>query len=82
MITKVVGAVTEQVTRNIDKFDPDFMFELTKEEFQNLISQNATSSWGGRRKLPRAFTEQGIYMLMTVLRTELATIQSKKLIRL
>ena len=72
----------EQVTRNIDKFDPDFMFELTKEEFQNLISQNATSSWGGRRKLPRAFTEQGIYMLMTVLRSELATIQSKKLIRL
>ena len=72
----------EQVTRNSDKFDPDFMFELTKEEFQNLISQNATSSWGGRRKLPRAFTEQGIYMLMTVLRSELATTQSKKLIRL
>ena len=72
----------EQVTRNIDRFDPDFMFELTKEEFRNLISQNATSSWGGRRKLPRAFTEQGIYMLMTVLRSELATIQSKKLIRL
>ena len=72
----------EQVTRNIDRFDPDFMFELTKEEFHNLISQNATSSWGGRRKLPRAFTEQGIYMLMTVLRSELATIQSKKLIRL
>lgn len=72
----------EQVTRNIDKFDSDFMFDLTKEEFQNLISQNATSSWGGRRKLPRAFTEQGIYMLMTVLRSELATVQSKKLIRL
>lgn len=72
----------EQVTRNIDKFDPDFMFELTREEFQNLISQNATSSWGGRRKLPRAFTEQGIYMLMTILRSELATIQSKTLIRL
>ena len=72
----------EQVTRNLDKFDADFMFELTKEEFQNLISQNATSSWGGRRKLPRAFTEQGIYMLMTVLRSELATVQSKKLIRL
>lgn len=72
----------EQVTRNIDKFDSDFMFELTKEEFQNLISQNATSSWGGRRKLPRAFTEQGIYMLMTVLRGELATVQSKRLIRL
>lgn len=72
----------EQVTRNLDKFDADFMFELTKEEFPNLISQNATSSWGGRRKLPRAFTAQGIYMLMTVLRSELATVQRKKLIRL
>ena len=72
----------EQVTRNIDKFDPDFMFELTKKELQNLMSHFATSSWGGRRKLPRAFTEQGIYMLMTVLRSELATVQSKKLIRL
>ena len=72
----------EQVTRNLDKFDADFMFELTKTEFENLISQNATSRWGGRRKLPRAFTEQGIYMLMTVLHSELATIQSKTLIRL
>ena len=67
----------EQVTRNIDKLDTDFMFELTKEEYQILISQNATSSWGGRRKLPRAFTEQGIYMLMTILRSDLATVQSK-----
>ena len=41
-------------------------------DIQNLISQNATSSWGGTRKLPYAFTEQGIYMLMTVLRGELA----------
>ena len=72
----------EQVSRNIDKFDPDFMFELTREEFQNLMSQNAISSWGGRRKLPRAFNEQGIYMLMTVLRGDLAAIQSKTLIRL
>ena len=72
----------EQVSRNIDKFDSDFMFELTRDEFQNLISQNATSSWGGRRKLPRAFNEQGIYMLMTILRSDLATIQSKTLIRL
>ena len=72
----------EQVTRNINKFDSDFMFELSKEEFDNLMSQNATSSWGGRRKLPRAFTEQGIYMLMTVLRGDLATEQSKNLIRL
>lgn len=72
----------EQIARNIDRFDDDFMFQLTKEEFQILISQNATSSWGGRRKLPRAFTEQGIYMLMTVLKSPYAIIQSKKLIRL
>lgn len=49
---------------------------------RNLISQNVTSSWGGTRKLPYAFTEQGIYMLMTVLKGELATKQSKTLIRL
>lgn len=57
------------------------MFELTKEEFENLMSIFSTSNWGGRRKLPKAFTEQGIYMLMTVLRGELAIKQSKALIR-
>ena len=71
----------EQVKNNIEKFDDDFMFELTKEEFENLISKKSTSSWGGRRKLPKAFTEQGIYMLMTVLRGELAIKQSKALVR-
>lgn len=57
------------------------MFELTKEEFENLMSKKLTSSWGGRRKLPKVFTEQGIYMLMTVLKGELAIKQSKALIR-
>ncbi len=71
----------EQVKNNIQKFDEDFMFELTKEEFENLMSKKSISSWGGRRKLPRVFTEQGIYMLMTVLKGELATKQSKALIR-
>ena len=71
----------EQVKNNIEKFDYDFMFELTKEEFENLMSKKSTSSWGGRRKLPKVFTEQGIYMLMTVLRGELAIKQSKALIR-
>ena len=71
----------EQVTNNIAKFDADFMFKLKKEEFRDLISEKSTSSWGGRRKLPRAFTEQGIYMLMTVLKGELAISQSKALIR-
>ena len=71
----------QQVKNNIEKFDGDFMFQLTKEEFNNLISKNLTSSWGGRRKLPKVFTEQGIYMLMTVLKGDLATRQSKALIR-
>ena len=71
----------EQVKNNIEKFDEDFMFQLTKDEFENLISKKSTSSWGGRRKLPKVFTEQGIYMLMTVLKGDLATRQSKALIR-
>ena len=58
----------QQVKNNIEKFDEDFMFQLTKEEFEILISKKLTSSWGGRMKLPKVFTEQGIYMLMTVLR--------------
>lgn len=71
----------EQVKNNKEKFDEDFMFQLTKEEFEILMSKNSISSWGGRRKLPYAFTEQGIYMLMTVLKGDLATKQSKALIR-
>ena len=53
--------LNEQVRRNIDKFPEDFMFQLTKEEFDNLKSQIATSSsgWGGRRKPPLVFTEHG-----------------------
>lgn len=72
----------EQVKNNIEKFEADFMFQLTKEEFDNLMSKNSTSRWGGRRTLPYAFTETGIYMLMTVLKGELATRQSKALLRL
>ena len=49
--------LNEQVRRNISRFPDDFMFRLTKKEFENLKSQIATSSWGGRRKLPLAFTE-------------------------
>lgn len=72
----------EQVKNNSEKFDDDFIFQLTKSEFENLISKKSTSSWGGRRKLHYAFTEQGIYMLMTVLTGELAVRQSKALIRM
>ena len=57
------------------------MFQLTETEFENLRCKNSTSSWGGSRYLPNVFTEQGVYMLMTVLRGELAIKQSKALIR-
>lgn len=66
------GRLNEQVKRNIARFPADFMFQLTKEEFENLKSQNATSSWGGRRKLPFAFTEHGVLMLSSVLNSERA----------
>ncbi|HEV2478089.1 MAG TPA: ORF6N domain-containing protein [Puia sp.] len=66
------GRLNEQVKRNIDRFPLDFMFQLTEEEFKNLKSQNATSSWGGRRKLPNAFTEHGVLMLSSVLNSERA----------
>ncbi len=71
-----------QIKNNAIKFEgDDFMFQLTKEEWDNLRCKNFTSSWGGHRYLPLAFTEQGIYMLMTVLRGDLAIKQSRALIR-
>ena len=78
----------EQAKRNNEKFDDDFMFQLTDEEVSELSrSQNATLNKGTGRGSnikynPYAFTEQGIYMLMTVLRGELAVRQSKALIRM
>ena len=103
-------AFNQQVKNNIEKFDYDFRFQLTKEEYENLLrskfltsnilstdcesdesekllvlrSKNLTSNVGkkgGRQYLPFVFTEQGIYMLMTVLKGDLATEQSKVLIR-
>lgn len=71
--------LNEQVKRNIERFPEDFMFQLTEEEWQNLKSQNATSSptdgkasWGGRRKIPFAFTEHGVLMLSSVLNSDRA----------
>ena len=101
------SAFNQQVKNNINKFDSDFRFQITKEEYHEilrskiltsnadlincisdnsnsrdrLISKNFTSNRGGTRKLPFVFTEQGIYMLMTILKGELATKQSKALIR-
>ena len=76
-----LSAFNQQVKNNKHKFDSDFMFQITKEEYINLKSKNLISSWGGVRKLPFVFTEQGLYMLMTVLKGPLATEQSKALIR-
>jgi hypothetical protein len=59
--------LNEQVSRNSERFPEDFMFQLTAEEFANLKSQFATSSWGGRRKLPYVFTEHGAIMAASVL---------------
>lgn len=84
-------ALNQQVQRNKEKFEGgEFMFQLTGEELERILkcnfctsslkSQIVTSSWGGVRKLPYAFTEQGIYMLMTVLKGELAVKQSRNLV--
>jgi len=79
--------LNEAVKRNIDRFPKEFMFQLTQAEYENLMSQIATyknknknlrsqiatSSWGGHRYLPFAFTEHGIIMLSSVLKSKIAT---------
>ena len=80
-----VKAFNRQVKNNIDKFDDEFMFRLNEYEYSFLRCKICTSkieTRGGRRYLPYAFTEQGVYMLMTVLKGDLAIRQSKILIRL
>lgn len=75
------GNLNKAVKRNIDRFPGDFMFQLTKEEFDNLIFQIGTSSWGGTRKLPSAFTEQGVAMLSSVLHSKWAIMVNIQIIR-
>ena len=70
-----------QVKRNIDRFPKDFMFELTKKEFENLRSQIGTSSWGGTRYMPMAFTEQGVAMLSSILNSKTAIEVNIRIIR-
>jgi len=74
--------LNEQVRRNMERFPEDFMFELTKEEWNDLKSQSATSSWGGRRKLPLVFTEHGILMLSSVLNSPTAIKANIQIMRL
>lgn len=66
------GQLKRAVRRNIDRFPKDFLFELTKDEFENLRCHFGTSSWGGVRYPPMAFTEQGVAMLSSVLRSKRA----------
>ena len=73
--------LNEQVKRNINRFPKDFMFTLTTKEYENLKSQNAISSWGGRRTLPNAFTEQGVAMLSSILNSDVAIEVNIRIIR-
>jgi hypothetical protein len=80
--------LNQSLKRNLNRFPKDFMFQLSEKEFKNLISQNVTSSlpdgkagWGGTRKLPYAFTEQGVAMLSSVLNSETAIEVNIRIIR-
>ena len=66
------GNLNKAVQRNLKRFPEDFMFQLSEQEFKNLIFQNGTSSWGGTRKAPYAFTEQGVAMLSGILNSDRA----------
>ncbi|MGN6339753.1 MAG: ORF6N domain-containing protein [Ginsengibacter sp.] len=77
-----VKRLNQAVKRNISRFPDDFMFQLSQDEFKNLKSQFVTSSWGGIRKLPYAFTEQGVTMLSSVLNSETAIQVNIQIIRL
>jgi hypothetical protein len=76
--TKVLN---QAVHRNNERFPNDFMFQLTPAEFKNLRSQIVTSSYGGRRYLPYAFSEQGVAMLSSVLNSEIAIKVNIQIIR-
>jgi len=85
-LAELYGAETKQlkraVRRNILRFPEDFMFELTKEEFEHLRSQIGTSNWGGTRYLPMAFTEQGVAMLSSILNSKRAIAVNIQIIRI
>jgi hypothetical protein len=74
--------LNEQVKRNISRFPKDFVFQLNDLELQNLMSQFATSSWGGVRKLPYVFTEHGVLMLSSVLNSEKAISVNIQIVRI
>jgi hypothetical protein len=73
--------LNKAVKRNIDRFPEDFMFQLDKKEFNNLIFHFGISSWGGTRKLPHAFTENGVAMLSSVLNSKRAIMVNIQIMR-
>ena len=73
--------INEAVKNNPDKFPDDFYFEVTDNELENLRSKFSTSSWGGTRYNPKLFTDQGVYMLATILKSKVATEITVKIIR-
>ncbi len=75
-------AFNQAVKRNMQRFPPDFLFQLTPKEYENLRSQIVTSSWGGSRYVPYAFTEQGVAMLSSVLKSETAIQVNIQIVRL
>jgi hypothetical protein len=77
-----VRVLNQAVKRNATRFPDDFMFQINRDEFQNLKSQIVISSWGGSRTLPYAFTEQGVAMLSSVLNSETAIQVNIQIIRL
>jgi hypothetical protein len=76
------GVLNQAVQRNIKRFPSDFMFQLTEQEWSNLKSQIVTSSWGGRRSLPYAFTEQGVAMLSGILNSDRAIAVNIQIMRI
>ena len=73
--------LNKSVQRNIRRFPDDFMFKLSPVEFENLMFQFGTSSWGGRRKIPFMYTEQGVAMLSSVLHSDSAILVNIQIIR-
>jgi hypothetical protein len=76
------GNLNKAVKRNLKRFPEDFMFQLTEAEFKNLIFQSGISSWGGTRKMPYGFTEQGVAMLSGVLNSDRAIEVNIRIIRI
>lgn len=73
--------LNQSVKRNMKRFPNDFMFRLSKEEWENMKSQIVISSWGGTRKLPFAFTEQGVAMLSGLLNSDVAIAVNIRIMR-